>query len=198
MSDTKNVWSGNRHADDESFFGAPLGTALPSDAVDALNAAFQAHGWMGEDGFVNDIARDVTKHRDFGGKVIKVTQDSYEETVQVTCCESNPIVLRTVFGDDNVTVDYSGGHRKVTIRHEDTQLPRKSYVVRVVDGQKTRMLVIPEGQVTEIGEITWVSSELVQYTLTLDCFTPEEGSQPDNPSGVNEYLDEPDELEADS
>ena len=65
-------------------------------------------------------------------------------------------------------------------------------IVRVVDGEKTRMLVIPEGQVTEVGDITWVSSDLVQYTLTIDCFTPEDGAYPDNPQAVNEYIDEPD------
>ena len=192
MADTKNVWSGNRHEDNESFFGAPLGTPLPTDAVDVLDEAFDAHGWMGEDGFTNAISRNTTKHHDFSGKVIKTTQDSYEETVQVTCCESNPVVLKTVFGDDNVEVDFSGGHRKVVIRHSDHQLPKKSYVVRVVDGEKTRMLVIPEGQVTEVGDISWVSSDLVQYTLTIDCFTPEDGAYPDNPQAVNEYIDEPD------
>lgn len=192
MADSKNIWAAGRSSDDEAFFGAPVGTALPTDAIDVLDPAFEAHGWMGDSGFVNNIKRDVTKHRDFAGTVIKTTQDSYEETVQVTCCESNPVVLKTVFGDDNVDVSFASGHRKVSIRHDEAPLPRKSWVVRVVEGRKTRMLVIPEGQVTEVGEITWLSSELVQYTLTIDCFIPASGSQPDNPKGVNEYIDEPD------
>lgn len=192
MADSKNVWAAGRSSDDEAFFGGPIGTALPTDAVDVLDPALEPHGWMGDDGFVNNIQRDVTKHRDFAGTVIKVTQDTYEETVAVTCCESNPVVLKTVFGEDNVSVSFSGGHRKVSIRHDEAPLPRKSWVVRVVDGVKTRMLVIPEGQVTEIGEVTWLSSELVQYTLTIDCFKPAEGTQPDNPAAVNEYIDEPD------
>lgn len=192
MADSKNVWAAGRSSDDEAFFGAELGTTLPTDAIAVLDPAFEPHGWMGDDGFVNNIQRDVTKHRDFAGTVIKTTQDSYEETIQVTCCESNPVVLKSVFGDDNVVVSFTGGHRKVTIRHEENPLPRKSYVVRVVDGVKTRMLVVPEGQITEIGEITYLSSELVQYTVTIDCYKPATGSQPDNPAGVNEYIDEPD------
>lgn len=192
MADSKNVWAAGRSSDDEAFFGGPLGTLLPTDAIDALDPNLKPHGWMGDDGFVNNIARDVTKHKDFGGDVIKTTQDNYEETIQVTCCESNPTVLRTVFGVDNVDVTFSGGHRKISIRHDSAPLPRQSYVVRVVDGVKTRMLVVPEGQVTEVGEITWLSSELVQYTLTIDCFKPAAGSHPENPKGVNEYIDEPD------
>jgi len=192
VADSKQVWAAGRSSDDEAFFGGPLGTPLPTDAVDVLDEDLEPHGWMGDDGFVNNIQRDVTKHRDFAGTVIKTTQDTYEETVAVTCCESNPAVLATVFGDDNVTVDFTDGHRKVSIRHDEAPLPRKSFVVRVIDGVKTRMLVIPEGQVTEVGEITWLSSELVQYTLTIDCFTPKSGDYPDNPAAVNEYLDEPD------
>lgn len=192
MADSKNVWAAGRSSDDEAFFGGPLGTALPTDAVDVLDPALEPHGWMGDDGFVNNIQRDVTKHKDFAGTPIKTTQDNYEETVQVTCCESNPVVLKSVFGDDNVTVSYTSGHRKISIGHDDAPLPRKSWVVRVIDGVKTRMLVIPEGQVTEVGEVTWLSSELVQYTLTIDCFKPAAGSQPDNPKAVNEYIDEPD------
>ncbi|AAN07932.1 major tail subunit [Mycobacterium phage Soul22] len=195
MADSKNVWAAGRSADDEAFFGAPLGTPLPTDAIAELDAALEPHGWMGDDGFVNNIQRDVTKHKDFAGTTIKTTQDNYEETVAVTCCESNPVVLKTVFGDSNVDVDFTDGHRKITIRHDEAPLPRKSFVVRVVDGVKTRMLVIPEGQVTEIGEVTWLSSELVQYTLTIDCYKPAKGSHPENPAGVNEYIDEPDVLD---
>lgn len=195
MADSKNVWAAGRSSDDEAFFGGPLGTPLPTDAVGVLDEALEPHGWMGDDGFVNNIARDVTKHKDFAGTTIKTTQDNYEETVAVTCCESNPVVLKTVFGESNVDVDFTGGHRKITIRHDEAPLPRKSFVVRVVDGVKTRMLVIPEGQVTEIGEVTWLSSELVQYTLTIDCFIPAKGSHPENPAGVNEYIDEPDVLD---
>lgn len=192
MADSKNVWAAGRHSDDEAFFGGPLGTVLPDDAVAVIDPDLEPHGWMGDDGFTNNIQREVTKHYDFGGDPIKTTQDRYEETIAVTCCESNPTVLKTVFGDDNVTVDFSGGHRKISIRHDSAPLPRKSWVVRVVDGVKTRMLVIPEGQVVEIGEIVWLSSELVQYTLTIDCFKPASGTQPDNPQAVNEYIDEPD------
>lgn len=192
MADSKNVWAAGRSSDDEAFFGGPLGTALPTDAIGVLDDALEPHGWMGDDGFVNNVQRDTTKHKDFAGTVIKTTQDNYEETIAVTCCESNPAVLKTVFGEDNVDVDFSSGHRKITIRHDENPLPRKSYVVRVIDGVKTRMLVIPEGQVTAVGEITWLSSELVQYTLTIDCYVPATGSNPENPMGVNEYIDEPD------
>lgn len=197
MADSKLIWSPSTDSDEESFFRAPLGTTLPTadTFMDALDVAFDGHGWCGEDGFRNNITRDVTKHRAFSGRHVHTTQDSYEETIQVTFLERSPIVLQTVFGTDNVTVDMTSGHRQVTIRHEDDQLPRQSFVIRVVEGEKTSVYVVPEGQVVEIEEIEINHSTMWMYTVTIDTFKPETGSEPDNPAGVNEYIDEPDVLE---
>lgn len=192
MADSSVIHAPTTDQDDESFFVAPLGTPLPTDAVEELDAGFEGFGWMGEDGFRLNIARDTEKKRAFSGQVVKTVQNSYDETLQVTFLERTPIVLETVFGHNNVTVSFTGGHRKTTIRHDDKQLPRQSYVLRVVDGVKTSMLVLPEGQVTEVEEVTIVHNELYAYTCTIDTYKPKSGSQPDNPAAVNEYIDEPD------
>lgn len=191
MADSKNIWSPSPPSDDESFFRGPLGTPLPQDAVDVLDAAFEGHGITGEDGFTNAISRDVTKHRNWGGRVVHVTQDSYEETVQITFYEQNPVVLETVFGDANVDVDYSDGHRKMLVRHEEDPLPRYAFVCRSVEGNKTVTYVIPEGQVTEVDETQLQHAGIWQYTVTIDCFKPAEHDGV-NTAAVNVHYDEPD------
>lgn len=191
MADSKLVWAPRPDSDEEAFFRAPLGTPLPTDAVDILDPAFEGHGNLGEDGVGNNISRDTTKHRNFGGRVVKTTQDAYEETITVTFQEQNPIVLETVFGTDNVTVDTSEGHRKMRVNHDDAPLPRQSFVFRAVDGAKTTMHVIPEGQVTEVDEIQLVHSGLWEYTVTIDCYKPGDNDGV-NTAGVNVYFDEPD------
>lgn len=192
MADSKTIWVPTTDDDDESFFVAPLGTPLPTDAVEELDEDFEGCGWMGEDGFRNNISRDTEKKRAFSGRHVKTVQNTYDETLQVTFYERTPIVLKTVFGSENVEVSYAGGHRKITVRHDDAQLPIQSYVIRTVEGVKTSMLVVPEGQVTEVDEIQINHTDIWMYTVTIDCFKPQSGSQPDNPAGVNEYIDEPD------
>ena len=160
--------------------------------MDPFDSNLEGHGWMGEDGFTNNISRDITKHRAFSGRVVKSTQDSYEETISATFYERSPNVLATVFGDANVSVDISGGHRKMTVRHEDDKLPLSSFVLRFVEGEKTSVYVIPDGQVVEVEEIEIRHDQLWQYRVTIDCFKPATGSNPDNPAAVNEYIDEPD------
>jgi hypothetical protein len=53
------------------------------------------------------------------------------------------------------------------------------------------MLVIPEGQVTEVDDVKLDHKELTMYTVTIDCYKPATGTQPGNPDAVNEYIDEP-------
>lgn len=191
MADSTLVWAATRPADGGTFYGAPLGTTLPTDATTALNATFLAndHGWLTDDGYTNGMKRTTTKHYSFGGDVIKVTQDRYEESLQLTLAETNEAVLKTVFGDDSVTVDDSGGHRTIEISHNSLPLERKCYVAEMIDGEKTRRLVIKEGQVTEIADVKYVQTDLVQYRITVDCFKPDDGSD-----AVVEYVDEADVL----
>lgn len=195
MADSKNIWAPTLAPDKGCFYGGPLGTPLPTDALATLNAALLDHGYMGEDGFTNGIKRNVTKHKAFGGETVLVTQDDYEETLQVVFYEITPITMETVFGHDQVEVDWASGHRKMTVRHATTMLPRRAYVVRTIMGVKTRLLVVPEGQVTEIQDITLKHTEPSLYVATIDCFRPASGTNPGNPEGVNEYFDEPDVLD---
>jgi hypothetical protein len=189
MADSTNIWASTRHADAGTFYSAPLGTTLPTTATATLDAAFDDHGWLGEEGITNSMTRDTTKHKSFGGDTVKVTQDNYEETIQVTLLESNPTVLATVFGEDNVTVDDSGGHRTIQVDHDSAMLPRKTFVVRVIDGVKTRLILVEEGQVTSVDDIVHVHSDLLAYTITVDVFKPASGNK-----AVRELIDEPDVL----
>lgn len=191
MSNTKQIWSPSTDESEECFFRGALGTPLPTDALDVLDSDLEGHGWMGEDGFRINISRDTTKHRAFSGRVVHTTQDSYESTVQVTFFEQSPNVLATVFGDANVTVDFTGGHRKTTVRYEEDELPLSSFVIRAVEDDKTVMWVIPEGRIVEIDEVQIVHSDPWTYTVTIDCLKPATGTNPDNPASINEYTDEP-------
>lgn len=193
MADTGNIWASTRHADAGTFYRAPLDTPLPEIAVDELDPDFDDHGWLGEEGITNAPTRDTTKHKGFGGDTVKVTMDNYEETIQVTLLESNPITLATVFGEDNVTVTFEDGHRHIRVDHEPELPPRSSFVVRVIDGEKTRLIIIAEGQVTSVDDIVHVHTDLLAYTITVDTFKPAAGGP-----AVYELIDEPDVLEGGS
>jgi hypothetical protein len=192
MANSGQIFVATHDSGDECFFRAPLGSPLPTSATDTLSVAFVGHGWADEDGITNSIKRNVTRHKAFGGDVVRVTLDDYQETLKISFLETtDPDVLRTVFGNSNVVTDLLSGHRKTTVRHKDQLPPRSSFVVRTIDGTTTRMLVIPEGQVTEVDDVKLDHKELTMYTVTIDCYKPATGTQPGNPDAVNEYIDEP-------
>lgn len=187
MANSKNIWAATLAADGGSFYRAPLGTTLPDDALDALDPDFVDNGWMGDDGFKFSPKRDTTKHKAFGGEVVKVTQDNYECTVMATIYEQNENSLGTVFGDVNVTLDQTSGHAKYRVDWSSQMLPRQSFVVRYIDGAKTGLHVIEEGQVTDIDDIVFVHDQIAKFTVTIDCFKPVSG----NPA-VYTLIDDPD------
>lgn len=192
MADSKLIWASTRPEDGAVFFRAPLGTTLPelTDAPwDTLDAAFEDHGWMGDDGITNAVKRDIKDHQAFGGDIVKTTYDKYTETLKATCYESNEVVLKSVFGEDNVTVDTSAGHRQITVNHSSTPPERYVWLARVIDGEKTRLLRVEEGQLQTIDDITHVNKDLVKYTMTIMCYKPDADTD-----AVTELIDEPDVL----
>ena len=130
-NNTANITSTNP-ADGGEFYRAPLGSTLPTDAIADLDAAFKGLGFTGEDGFVVSQARSTEDKRAYGGDVVYSLQTEYGVSVQVTVYESqNAEVLKTVFGDDNVTV--AGGN--TTVKYNKKRLPRSVFVTDHVTDQ---------------------------------------------------------------
>lgn len=152
---------------------APLGTALPTDETTALNAAFKSAGYIGEDGLTETIERSTEKIRAWGGDTVKVVQTEFGVTYQLTFIEAvNGDVLKAVYGTTNVTTTAAtalvGAKHAVKITSE--QLPHQAFVFEVKDGEARIRIAIPDGQITEVGEITYADGEVVGYQVTVEAF----------------------------
>lgn len=184
MADSTVIWAPTRPDSGGVFYRAPLGTTLPTNATTPLNALFADHGWLGEEGITVSVNRDVKKHYAFGSDLVKTTQGQFAESLKLSFLESDPDVLETVFGP-GVTLGADGaGNRTIRVDHRSKQLPRSAFVVHTVDGNKVRRLVIQEGAVVDIGDITYVHTDLLKYSITLDCYKPASG----NSEAVVEYI----------
>lgn len=153
---------------------APKGTAAPTDATAALDPAFIDCGWIGEDGFTESTTRDSEKKRKLGGGIARVLQTEFGSTITFTFLETmNLNVLKRVYGEANVTSDGDGN---VTVKRNAAPLPRESWVIDLQDGTALDRSYIPDGQITEIGDVQRVHSDLVMYEVTIDCFEDDEGN----------------------
>lgn len=157
------------------FYSAPLSTALPTDAKTALNAEFKIVSLVSDDGLKEAMDRKSDDTRDWGGAIVRTTQSEYSETWKLTLLERTDAALKEIHGRDNVTItpDETGVGR--AIKHTDDQLPLRSYVADMQDGAKLLRKVIPQGQITDIGDVKYVKKDVISYDITITAYKDENG-----------------------
>lgn len=155
---------------------APLGTPGPSGATDLPNSAFVDCGYVGEGGFTESNTRENEKKKSFGGSTVKVLQKNYTATVKFAFLEStNADVLKAVFGDTNVVPDAKTGD--LTVKKNKKVLPHNAWIIDTVDESVGAIRTfIPNGQITAVDDIIKVHSDVIQYTVTMECFEDSSGN----------------------
>lgn len=155
---------------------APLGTTLPTDASTALGSTFVSLGFISEDGLTHSFAPSSQTIKDWGGEVVYSYSEERPDTYSATFIEAlNEELLKTVFGDDNVSVDSSTG--LMTISHNNDELDEAVFVIDEVlrDGALKRT-VIPDGKITDVGEDQNVHTGLISYELTITALVDSSGN----------------------
>ena len=83
MSNTSNVTFGKPKVGG-AVYVAPAGTVLPTDAITALDNAFQSLGYISDDGMVNTNSPETDDIKAWGGDVVAVLQTEKSDEFQFT------------------------------------------------------------------------------------------------------------------
>lgn len=151
---------------------APRGTARPTDATTAYDPAYKSMGYIGEDGVTLSPERDSEPLKAWGQVVVRRAQSSYEVSLTFTFIESRRAdTLKAIAGDDNVEIKGD----TIVVRGNEKELPIAQFGIDMLDQGLARRIDIGNGQITEIGDITYVDSELVGYEVTLACYPDANG-----------------------
>lgn len=157
-----------------AVFRAPAGTTLPTDATTALNNAFVDLGYISEDGVVNDNNADSEEIKAWGGQTVMVSYSSKTDTWKMTFIEAtNAEVLKTVYGSSNVTT----GTGTITVNANSAEPTGAPYVIDMaLRGGAMKRVVIPNGVLSELGEITYKDDEAIGYEVTLNALPDASGN----------------------
>lgn len=167
-----------------SIYSAPIGTALPTDATTALNAAFKCLGYVSDDGVQNSDDRKTNDIKSWGGDIVNSVQTEKTDTFKYTLIEAlNVDVLKEIYGDSNVTGDLDTG---ITVKSNSTELDEHVIVIEMVlRNNVLKRIVLPSAKVTDVGEIKYKDGDNVGYETTVTCF-------PDDNSNTHyEYIVKP-------
>ena len=76
-------------------------------------------------------------------------------------------MLKTVYGNNNVTGDIDNGIKVIANSEEQEEC---SWVIdMVLRGGVLKRIVLPDAKVTNVDEISYVDNEAIGYNTTLSC-----------------------------
>lgn len=175
MANTASNVTQGKPAVTGGIWRAPFGTALPTDATTALNAAFKCVGYVSEDGVTNNNSPESDNIKAWGGDTVLTVQTSKKDTFGFTLIEATNLdTLKAVYGSANVSGTLATG---VTVGANADEPEDASWVIEMIlRGGVLKRVVIPDGKVSKVGEITYKDDEAVGYELTVTAMPDSSGN----------------------
>lgn len=149
-----------------AIWRAPAGTTPPVTADAVLAAAFECMGYVSADGLKNANSKEHTEIKAWGGDTVAIPLTGHTDTFSGDFIEAlNPVVLKAVHGDNNVTGDLASG---ISIAADATDDTEHVYVIdQELRGGTRKRIVIPCGIINEIGEVTYKDDTVISYPITI-------------------------------
>lgn len=162
-----------------AILSAPAGVVLPTDATaGSLATGFNDSGYIGEDGLKIGTNQSSTDIKDWSGNVVRSIMSEYGHSLTWAHLELNEQSLKNFLGEENVqaTAATSSSGTKLAAKFNADEMPTKSWVFKVKDGNRRLLVVVPLGQLSERGEITLTKTSAIQLPITLKTFPDASGN----------------------
>lgn len=149
-----------------AIWTAPAGSALPTSAVSELGEGYVCLGYVSDDGLTNNNTASTNDIKAWGGDTVLTVQTEKPDEFSFTLIEVLDInVLKAVYGADNVTGTLTAG---ITVRANSAQAEAAVWVFdMLLTNGAIKRVVVPNGVIKEIGEISYKDEEAIGYSVTL-------------------------------
>lgn len=147
-----------------AVYVAPTGTAVPSTPTEAWNAAFTDLGYLSEDGITEAHSADWNQIRAWQNRtIVRQLLTGAEATFAFTLLETTNAGLEVYHGGSTVVTQGGTYQLNVMEPEEDYRI----WGIDVVDGDDHIRIIIPDGSVTETGDIVYQNGEAIGYPITV-------------------------------
>jgi hypothetical protein len=166
MSDVK-LGTGNATG---MFYHAPAGTALPTYPGEQLAAGWKEVGDVTDAGITLALNKSVQNLRNWANVIKRVILTDHSETVQSPIMDTTEESLKTVVGEDNVTVTpASSTHGKLIDAHlsSGSLAKEEAYLWIMKDGDDMIAIGCTNGQVTAIENVSFNPTGGITWTPTI-------------------------------
>ena len=135
-------------------------------ATASLGGSFVDLGYVSEDGLTNNNSPESDTVKAWGGDTVLSLQTDRPDTFALTLIEAlNEDVLKTIYGSSNVIKDGSGN---LTVKATPQDMISGVWVFdMIVKGGRAKRIVVPNGTISELGEIVYKDDEAVGYNITI-------------------------------
>ena len=161
---------------------APVGTTLPTlsnitKAAVTIDQAFVGDEYVSEDGLTLAPSISTTDIKDWSGATVRRVLESFDGTLSWAMISTNKNSMEVAFGADHVSSAAATATHGAQVRAGlGAHIPdAQSWVFLMKDGDARIVIVVPKGQVTEVGEVTFASNAAVGWEVTLSCYPDESG-----------------------
>ena len=162
---------------------APVGTTLPdlsaiTTAAVTLDPAFTGDEYVSEDGLTLSPSRSTTEIKDWSGATVRKVLESFDGTLSWTMISTNAGALSIAFGSSHITTAAATAQHGAQVRAAlGAYLPEEqAWVFLMKDGDARIIIVVPDGQITEVGDVTFASNVAVGWQVTLSCYPDANGN----------------------
>jgi hypothetical protein len=146
---------------------APLATAAPT-SVDSTWTGSTDIGYISDEGITETNTLTTEKIRAWQrNAVVRTIVTEGVTTFQFTMIQTSSATLAEYYGIELADIDEATGS---FVSNPGVEKPRKSYVLDFIDGDEKIRKYIPDGQVTETGDVSYVSQELIAYPVTVTAY----------------------------
>lgn len=144
---------------------------LPTTAAGALSGTgWVGHGYASSDGVTETTSTSTEAIRAWqNNALVRNVVTEGDATYSATLIQTNAENVGLYYGD---TVDSTDG--SVRVRPAVARGVR-AFVIDVIDGANIIRTVIPRGEVTEVGEQSYVSGGAVGYPVTITAYADADG-----------------------